>query len=230
VVNYDTSLGAQGPILADAVLATCEQDLAQLQGFFGNVIPPSLQFVINIIRDAAVGASHSPGRYGTTITCNAEGTTSPELLRNLVVAEVDEVFMYWQAAGWDPAASNGEGLSRVLADELHPQDPDWSATASDWLNSSRPDWVTNNDPTAGTEYYDPDSFVSIGCTTLFINYLRYQLHFSLAQIVQAGAALCNRRTRGSLVPTMPLALSPPYSSGTSPPVPRCISLTTTRSR
>jgi hypothetical protein len=44
--------------------------------------------------------------------------------------------------------------------------------------------VTNNDPTAGTGGgFNP---LSIGCSVLFINYLRYQLHFTLAEIVQAG--------------------------------------------
>src|SRR6516162_9072576 len=52
-----------------------------------------------------------------------------------------------------------------------------------WLNStnpSRPDWVTNTNPT------DQD-FVSIGCGTLFYNYLAYQLNFSWRDIVAAGA-------------------------------------------
>jgi hypothetical protein len=97
----------------------------------------------------------------------------------LVVAEADEVFMANQAAGWDCGASNGEGLSRVLAAELYPAQLDGFATASSWLNSNRPDFVTRNDPT-------DINFVSIGCSVLFINYLRSQLGHSLTSIVQAG--------------------------------------------
>ena len=84
-----------------------------------------------------------------------------------------------QANGWNCGASAGEGLSRVLATELHPASLGRFASASHWLNSPRPDWVTR------TEGTDRD-YVSIGCATLFINYLRHQLHFSFAQIVQAG--------------------------------------------
>jgi hypothetical protein len=94
-------------------------------------------------------------------------------------AEVDEVLMAAQAKGWNCGASAGEGLSRVLATELHPASLGVFASASHWLNSARPDWVTQ------TEGTDRDH-VATGCATLFINYLRHQLHFSLAQIVQAG--------------------------------------------
>src|SRR5215467_4038836 len=86
-----------------------------------------------------------------------------------------------QAKGWNCGASAGEGLSRVLATELHPASLARFASASHWLNSARPDWVTQ------TEGTDRD-YVSIGCATLFINYLRYQLHFSFPQIVQAAGS------------------------------------------
>jgi hypothetical protein len=56
---------------------------------------------------------------------------------------------------------------------------DGFACASSWLNSARSDWVTN---TAGTDR----DYVLIGCATPFLNYLRYQLHISLARIVQVG--------------------------------------------
>jgi hypothetical protein len=84
-----------------------------------------------------------------------------------------------QAKGWNCGGSAGEGLSRVLATELHPASLGRFVSAPRWLNSARLDWITQ------TEGTDSD-YVSIGCATLFINYLRHQLHFSLAQIVQAG--------------------------------------------
>lgn len=84
-----------------------------------------------------------------------------------------------QAAGWNCGASAGEGLSRVLATELHPASLGRFATAAQWLNSTRPDFVSQ------TEGTDRDH-VSIGCATLFINYLHHQLRFTLPQIVQAG--------------------------------------------
>jgi hypothetical protein len=182
VVNYDNSLGANGPTLAAAVLATCERDYTQLQGYFGGITPSGLPFTINIVPGSG-GAGHA-SCAATSVTCDAFGGTNGDLVRMLVVAEADEVFMAAQNAGWDCAASNGEGLSRVLATQAYPAQLNGFATASAYLNSNRPDWVTNNDPTAGTG--GGFNAVSIGCSTLFLNYLRYQLHFSLVRIVEAA--------------------------------------------
>lgn len=179
VVNYDGSLGANGPVLADAVLATCERDYARLQGYFGQIAIANLPFVVNIVPGNG-GASHA-NCAATTMNCDAFSGTDADLVRMLVVAEEDEVFMAAQNAGWNCGASNGEGLSRVLATEMYPAELDGFATASSWLNSTRPDWVSATEPT-------DRNYISIGCATLFINYLRYQLHFSLAEIVQAGGA------------------------------------------
>jgi hypothetical protein len=176
IVNFDNSLGANGPLLADAVLATCERDYAQLQGYFGGITPAGLPFVINIVPGNG-GASHATCA-STTLSCDAFSGTDADLVRMLVVAEADEVFMAAQNTGWNCGASNGEGLSRVLATQPYPAELNGFATASSWLNSARPNFVDQNDPT-------DRNFISIGCSTLFINYLRYQLHFSLAQIVQA---------------------------------------------
>jgi hypothetical protein len=182
VVGYDPALGANGPTLAAAVLDTCEQDYAKLQGYFGGITPSGLPFRINIVPGSG-GAGHG-SCLDTNISCDAFSGTNADLVRMLVVAEADEVFMAAQNAGWDCAASNGEALSRVLATQAYPAELNGFATAAAWLNSNRPDWVTNNDPTAGTGGgFNP---LSIGCSVLFINYLRYQLHFTLAEIVQAG--------------------------------------------
>lgn len=100
----------------------------------------------------------------------------------LMVAELVEVFEALQGIDWDCGASNGEGLSRVLATELYPDAVDGFATAAVWLDSpDRPDFVSNTDPT-------DTNFVSTGCAVLFLNWLRYQLKFQWSEIVAAGAA------------------------------------------
>jgi len=67
--------------------------------------------------------------------------------------------------GWNCAASNGEGLSRVLANALYPNDtPADFVAAPTRLSSARPDWVSN------TENTDQD-YTSIGCSVLFLNWL-----------------------------------------------------------
>jgi len=174
-VAYDNTLRSEGQALADAILGRCEQDLSQLRSFFGGV--SAGRFTV-LIDPGTFGAYHA-SCAATEIHCAAYGGMDGDLENFLTCAEVDEVLMAVQAKGWNCGASAGEGLSRVLATELHPASLGRFASASHWLNSPRPDWVSN------TEGTDRD-YISIGCATLFINYLRHQLHFSLAQIVQAG--------------------------------------------
>ncbi len=176
-VYYDNSLGANGQTLADAVLANCEFDFAQLRGWFGGVAAGRFSVYID---PGSFGAYHA-NCAATEIHCAAFGGTDGALENMLNVAEVDEVMMNNQGAGWGCGSSNGEGLSRVLATQRYPASLDGFASAASWLNSARPDWVST------TEATDRD-YVSTGCATLFINYLRYQLHFSLARIVQAGGS------------------------------------------
>jgi hypothetical protein len=176
-VYYDNSLGANGQNLAAAVLANCEADLFALRGWFGGVNPGHFSVYID---PGTFGAFHA-NCTATEIHCAAFGGTNGALENMLDVAEADEVMMAVQNAGWNCGASAGEGLSRILATQRYPAELDGFASALTWLNSARPDWVTN------TEGTDRD-YISIGCATLFINYLRYQLHISLARIVQAGGA------------------------------------------
>ena len=185
VVFYAQSLGANGLTLANAVLLNCEADYNQLQGWFGNINVGSLPFNV-YIRPGSNGASHA-SCPDTGLFCDAFNGTDSDLVQSLVVAEEDEVFMANQNAGWNCGGSNGEALSRVLAAEIYPNEltpPALGitfATAPSWLVSNRPNWVDN---TEGTDR----NFVSLGCGTLFINWLRFQLGFNLNQIVQAGGA------------------------------------------
>lgn len=107
-------------------------------------------------------------------------------MRSLVISEEDEVFEANFGHGWDCGASNGEALSRVLADAMYPGSyamyPD-CVSAPVWLDTpDRPDFVNVTDPT-------DRNYVSIGCSVLFLNWLRYQLDFSWNQIVLAGAPI-----------------------------------------
>jgi hypothetical protein len=60
------------------------------------------------------------GCAGTELYCIVDYRTDGDLANFLNCAEVDEVLMAAQAKGWNCGASTGEGLSRVLATELHP--------------------------------------------------------------------------------------------------------------
>jgi hypothetical protein len=138
-----------------------------------------LHFTVNIVPGAS-GASHA-SCSDTTLNCDAFAGNNPNLQRMLVVAEADEVFMDAQGNGWNCGASNGEGLSRIISAELYPGAQAGFVTGPTWLGGSRPDWVSNNEGT------DRD-FVSIGCSTLFINYLHYQLGYSWTNIIGTGGS------------------------------------------
>jgi hypothetical protein len=173
-VYYDNSLGTNGQSLADAVLANCEWDLFELRGWFGGVAAGRFAIYID---PGSFGAYHA-SCTATELHLAAFAGTDGALENMLNVAEADEVMMANQGAGWNCGASAGEGLSRVLAAQRYPASLDGFASASSWLNSNRPDWVTQTEET-------DRSYVSTGCATLFINYLRYQLHFGHRQIVAA---------------------------------------------
>ena len=182
----DTTLGATGATIADGVLATCENDYATIAGYFGGITPAGLPF--NIIITAldssgqGGGGAYHWGCGAVDLYCDAKTVPSLDIdyTRFLVVAEAVEVFSNAQAAGWDCGASNGEGLSRVLACDRYPAELDGYTTAAVWLDApGRPDFVNVNDPT-------DRNAISTGCSVLFLNYLHYQLDFTWAEIVNRG--------------------------------------------
>ena len=85
--------------------------------------------------------------------------------------------------GWDCGASPGEGLSRVLANDIYPGvEPAGFISSNIWLNSRpRPNYVDDAQPT------DTD-YPSIGCSVLFLNWLRFQLNHTWRDIVAGGGA------------------------------------------
>jgi hypothetical protein len=177
VVEYQRLLGAEGEMLAQGVLGMCEADFGKVQGWFSGAVPDGLPFRCVIVR-GNFGAFHG-SCSDTELHVAAFDENNSELVEMVQMAEVVEVFSAHQRRGWNCGASNGEGLSRVLAKELHPSQLDGFATASVWLNSQRPDFVDLNDPS-------DQHPVSIGCAVLFLNYLRYQLGYSWEDIVAHG--------------------------------------------
>ena len=183
-ISIDPGLGQSGSAIADALLQTCEQDYVALQGYFGGITPGALPFQL-IITSGSDGASHATCE-ATALSIGANSGPVP-FMRSLVIAEEDEVFEANFGHGWDCGASNGEGLSRVLANDLVPgvepagfvSAPVWLDQPSDVTGILREDFVNKTDPT-DTNYF------SIGCSVLFLNWLRFQLNFSWTQIIAAG--------------------------------------------
>lgn len=179
-VYYQTGF-ANGPIIANGVLASCENEYNYLVSTFG-FTPPGLP--MNIIIKPGIGGAYHYGCSATDLYCDGDTSASPNIdhTRFLVVAEEVEVFEAASGKGWNCGASPGEGLSRVLATELYPAQLNGFVSSNSWLNApGRPDFVTTSDPT-------DRNYVSIGCSTLFLNYLRYQLDFTWPEIVNATGA------------------------------------------
>jgi hypothetical protein len=176
-VEYQRRLGYAGQVLARGVLGECEADFSRVTEWFGGLVPPGLPFRVSIVQ-GSFGAFHDTCA-DTHLHCAAFDGYNSELVEMLNMAEAVEVFSAAQNAGWDCGASNGEGLSRVLATALHPSQLDGFATAADWLNSRRENFVDHNDQT-------DRNAVSTGCAVLFLNYLHHQLGHPWASVVAHG--------------------------------------------
>ncbi len=184
-VSVDPGLGEAGVAIADALMQTCEQDFVTLQGYFGGIMPKSMPFHL-VVTSGNQGASHATCA-ATTLMIGAH-SGAPAFMRSLVIAE-EEVFEAAFAHGWNCGFSNGEGLSCVLANDMVPgvepqgfvSPPEWLDKPSDITGILREDWVRKTDKT-DTNYF------SIGCSVLFLNWMRFQLKFTWDQIIAAGAA------------------------------------------
>ena len=187
-LSYDPSLGAQGLALAQQFLNVANRPYLDMESFFG-INGGAVQVIIAPLsgnNDGSGGAYHYGCDFvsGGTLYLDATfaATINPvDLEVALYVAELSECFMGAQGKGWGCGYSNGEGLSRFLAEEETP----WGTlagfqTAAAWVAAGYPDWVTH------TELTDQDS-VSTGCAILYIYWMRSR-GYSIAQITQAGGA------------------------------------------
>ena len=180
-----TALGAQGQQVGQAVLGRCEADGQQLSGYF-NVPVQRCNIIVAPLsqnEDGSGGAYHH-SCIDADLYCDVQlnPAINTDLTNALVIAEEVEVFQAVQNRGWNCGASNGEGLSRALAEALYPGVLDAYSTAAAWLDTAdRPDWVGNNNST------DTDP-VSNGCSVLFLNWLNSSLGIGWDRICQAAGS------------------------------------------
>ena len=183
---YDPQLGQQGQTLAEQVFAMVEQTYAHCQAYFGATAPGQPVNVIiapvNHVTDGSVGAYHMGCSFnsGGDLYCDA-AFGNPTMANGLVVAELTESFMGAQNKGWDCGGSNGEALSRLLA-ELESGGPGGAlsgfATGPDWDRAGRPNWID------ATESTDQDA-ISTGCGIVYLYWMMSQGK-TAAEITQAG--------------------------------------------
>src|SRR5229473_3362721 len=202
-IYYARVLGPIGEKIAQAAKKNCERDYETLVRFFGQQQPLFFNIVVAPLSprmDGTGGAYHHTCR-ATDLYCDVQLTpeVNPDVTNALVVAEEVEVFEAIQRGGWQCGASNGEGLSRVLASELYPNVLEnlGYATARFWLNSGRPNFVGRTLPS-------DQNMIANGCAVLFLNYLHVQLGFGWDKISQAAAptlALTYKALTGNSAPS-----------------------------
>jgi hypothetical protein len=182
---------------AQAILGTCEADLATLETWFNcNFDQASYAVWVHVAPGVPGGGASNYGYDDSTSSrIIINGTFKPaqptrydifdDFPRMLFVAEMIEVLMDFTGYKWGRGDSAGEALSHIAAAELHAGAYyTFGAAAGPYVNrwlqtNPRPDWVSSN------EGSDQNS-TSYGCGILFINYLVYQLGFSFPAIVSAG--------------------------------------------
>lgn len=183
-VYYDPALGTAGATLARQILQDAPKSYGDCQTFFGISGKPINVVIapLSAAHDGSGGAYHlgcnfSPG--GDLYIDAAFG--NPVMTNGLVVAELTESFMGAQNKGWDCGGSNGEALSRFLA-ELESGGPKGAlagfATGPDWQAAGRPNWIDATDPT--DRHGD-----STGCGVVYL-YWMVSLGKSPADIAKAG--------------------------------------------
>ncbi len=189
----EPSTGQQGLAVANAILPQLNDLMASNDANFGiktnrggNVILAALQGAT----DGSTGAYHYGCDFATGGDWYADlAFGEPDLTLGLVQAEITESYMGLQNKGWGCGDSNGEALSRFLAEMASGGSMgalyDYT-TAPSWAKAGFPNWIDATEPTDG----DP---ISIGCGMVYLYWL-VSRGFAVSQIVQAG---CPRGTLAS---------------------------------
>jgi len=208
IIQYDVALGAPALTVANALLGSCEPDLLSLTAYMpshsGGGGDPFLhpKIMVQLLNSPATGApgiggadnnGQGPGKV-SLIRINpltaAGGPITADFAAFLFVAEMSEILMSFYNC--DAITSQGEALSRVMAEELHP------ASSANFVNTwtsfpePRPDWINKNEGLTPLARGDLDP-IAFGCGIIFIYFLRYQLNISYDKIcTNGGTTLADR--------------------------------------
>ena len=195
LITFADAGDADEILRANAILESCEADLATLEQWFSCDYDQAPYGIWVQVLKGSPGAGADNYGYSSsespliqisgTDPLQGQFVMAGAVAQMLFVAELAEVLMGFTSYGWQAGNSAGEGLSRVAAAELHAAGyyaNNYGPFVNGWLGSTpRPDWV------ASTEGTDQDA-ISFGCAIVFLYYLRYELGYSWAQIVAAGGA------------------------------------------
>jgi len=187
-VSYDSSLGQPGLDLANQLLGSVAAPYQDMETYFG-ISGGAVTVLIAPLsgnNDGSGGAYHYGCDFisGNVLYVDATFASMANPLNlevGLYVAELSECFMGAQNLGWGCGYSNGEGLSRYMAEIETPTGTlDGFATGPAWAQAGYPDWIST------TEQTDQDD-VSVGCSIVYI-YWMISLGYTTQQITEAGGA------------------------------------------
>jgi hypothetical protein len=179
IVRYDDSLSS-GPVpwAVAVLLETCEDDYARTQTWFRGIeLPHRIAIQFETMETLGWCGGNNNETDLIEITCSENNAP---LSQNTFVAELVEVLAAVQNQGWRGIESKGEGLSRFLGWIAHADGGRVSGDENSWLDSPREDFLRQNG--GSFNLASPE----IGCAILFLNYLRTQLGFTIAAIINAG--------------------------------------------
>lgn len=194
---------------ANALVATCEADLATLQKWFGiqGGFGPANKVTVLVdgsILPGALGKNFGYASDGTTkIIVTPFSTTAggDAAARAVFVAEMSEVLMdqrnqRYKRTTWIANYSTGEALSTVCEALIHPEGyyapvPPLGPRIWKWLSViphlpydpgvARENWIDRTDDT-------DQNFASIGCGVLFLYYLLSEKGYSIQDIIAQGGS------------------------------------------
>jgi hypothetical protein len=185
--SWDDAAGPDAPTNVAAVAATAEADLSRLAGLFSAAIDDDWGPVdVRVDLPAGSGGRNFGYRGGplelesVVRTRELSGLADDEV-RMIFVAELAEILMDYQDSRggglWQRLDSTGEGLSRVMANELHHDGflrftarttEAWIIDGTDYVDSTYP-----------SDVYAP----AFACAFLFLYYLHIQLGYSWQTII-----------------------------------------------
>jgi hypothetical protein len=201
---YDSDLGPQGAIDATNGMGYAETDVANHFGWFGKTAPWSngparvnVKFVSAANSQIPTALAYYVGRevfVNWSETNQSQEIDTPEEYRAVWVHEVAHHFQTLQDTGnWFDYSFVKEAHAsflereyrRVTGDMASLKTGGYARFVQDWLESpERTDYVNNVAPAFGDGYY-----LGIGCTLLFLNWLKWQKGYSHAAVTQAGGRL-----------------------------------------
>jgi hypothetical protein len=175
---------------ANSLIAVLESEFIVTTGWFltdKNKFGTSNRQDINLNMSDGSGANNSGYSSGINLDAqsgNPNAIDAGNRVKMLFMNEWVEILMSLSSGRWDASNSSGEGLSHYCGIERFPEGHQSyysNPFVNYWLQTSdRKDWITN------VENTDRDR-VSYGCSLLFLYYLKSQLGYGTADIIQKGS-------------------------------------------